>query len=73
MVKSSLLVAGKLFKKGIIRVYHRWVQPDEAATHYIDLIDQYTLGFDKLSKNFGDCGITKVAWQVINRTLFINF
>uniref|UniRef100_A0A914EHT3 Alpha-mannosidase n=1 Tax=Acrobeloides nanus TaxID=290746 RepID=A0A914EHT3_9BILA len=42
-----------------------WVQPDEAATHYVDLIDQYTLGLRKLQSALGmDCTTPKVAWQI---------
>ncbi|KAI6205475.1 Alpha-mannosidase [Aphelenchoides besseyi] len=41
-----------------------WVQPDEAAAHYIDIVDQYALGLHKLLGNFGQCGIPKVAWQI---------
>ncbi|KAI6191700.1 Alpha-mannosidase [Aphelenchoides bicaudatus] len=55
----------KLVENGQIEfISGGWVQPDEAASHYNDMIDQYTFGFDKLSKNFGDCGLTKVAWQI---------
>jgi hypothetical protein len=59
----------KLFKKlvndGQIEfIGGGWVQPDEAASHYVDLLDLYTLGFDKLAKNFDDCGVAKIAWQI---------
>ncbi|KAE9547719.1 hypothetical protein FO519_009071 [Halicephalobus sp. NKZ332] len=42
-----------------------WVQADEASTHYIDLVDMYTLGLRKLNKSVGgDCVKVRSAWQV---------
>ena len=37
---------------------------DEASTHYSAIIDQHTLGFQFLKRNFGDCGRPRVAWQI---------
>lgn len=41
-----------------------WVQNDEAAAHYIDIIGQYSLGASKLLNYFGKCTPPKIAWQV---------
>ena len=37
---------------------------DEAAAHYVAIIDQMALGFKKLKDTFGDCGVPKVGWQI---------
>jgi len=37
---------------------------DEATTHYSGIIDQHTLGFQFLKRNFGECGRPRVAWQI---------
>jgi len=37
---------------------------DEASTHYSAIIDQHTLGFQFLKRNFGECGRPRVAWQI---------
>jgi alpha-mannosidase len=37
---------------------------DEAATHYIGMVDQTTLGHRLLKEEFGDAGIPTVAWQL---------
>lgn len=41
-----------------------WCMNDEASTHYSAIIDQHTLGFQFLKRNFGECGRPRVAWQI---------
>jgi len=41
-----------------------WCMNDEAATHYIDIIDQMSLGLGVLNDVFGECGRPRVAWQI---------
>ncbi|CAJ0946335.1 unnamed protein product, partial [Mesorhabditis belari] len=41
-----------------------WVQNDEAAAHYVDIIDQMTLGYEHLKSLFGECGAPQAAWQI---------
>ena len=41
-----------------------WCMDDEATTHYSGIIDQHTLGFQFLRRNFGECGRPRVAWQI---------
>lgn len=41
-----------------------WCMHDEAATHYVAMVDQTTLGHRKLFKQFGV--VPKVGWQIGN-------
>ena len=41
-----------------------WCMHDEASTHYIDMVDQTTLGHRLLKEAFGDDGIVSIGWQL---------
>jgi hypothetical protein len=41
-----------------------WCMHDEAAVHYVDMVDQTTLGHRLLKEAFGDDGIVTVGWQL---------
>jgi lysosomal alpha-mannosidase len=41
-----------------------WTQNGESSTHYNSIIDQRTLGFQRLLNTFGKCAIPKVGWQI---------
>ena len=37
---------------------------DEAATHYVAMIDQTTLGHGFIKDHFGEAALPRVGWQV---------
>ena len=41
-----------------------WCMHDEAATHYIGMIDQTTLGHDFIKENFGEKYLPRIGWQI---------
>ncbi|KAM3955163.1 lysosomal alpha-mannosidase isoform 2-T2 [Aphomia sociella] len=41
-----------------------WSMNDEAAAHYLSIIDQFTWGLKKLNDTFGSCGLPRVGWQI---------
>ncbi|XP_070572085.1 lysosomal alpha-mannosidase-like isoform X2 [Ptychodera flava] len=41
-----------------------WSQNDEAATHYVAIIDNMAYGLQFLHENFGTCGRPHIAWQI---------
>lgn len=41
-----------------------WSMNDEAAAHYLSIIDQMTFGHQWLIENFGHCAIPKIGWQI---------
>lgn len=59
-VVQKLVAAGQF-----VFVNGGWCMHDEAATHYIAMIDQTTLGHRYLLEQFGpDRGVPTVAWQL---------
>jgi len=54
----------ELFSGQLEFILGGWCMNDEASTHYSAIIDQHTLGFRFLKRNFGDCGRPRVAWQI---------
>ena len=41
-----------------------WCMHDEAATHYVAMVDQQTLGHRLLRDEFGDDGVPTIGWQL---------
>jgi hypothetical protein len=41
-----------------------WCMNDEAAAHYLAIIDQMAFGMKKLKDTFGQCGVPRAAWQI---------
>ena len=44
-----------------------WCMHDEADTHYLDMIDQTTLGHQYILHNFGEKANPKAGWQIGHR------
>ena len=41
-----------------------WCMHDEAAAHYVDMVDQTTLGHRYLLEEFGEDGVPTTTWQL---------
>ncbi len=41
-----------------------WSMHDEGVTHYNSIIDQHSLGAQFLRNEFGECGRTKLGWEI---------
>jgi alpha-mannosidase len=41
-----------------------WCMHDEAAPHYVEMVDQTTRGHQFLRKNFGEDAVPKATWQI---------
>ena len=41
-----------------------WCMHDEAATHYVAMIDQTSLGHSFIKEHFGEAALPRVGWQV---------
>ncbi|VDP78211.1 unnamed protein product [Echinostoma caproni] len=41
-----------------------WVSADEATVYYADAIDQLRLGRNFIQREFGQCGLPRIAWQL---------
>eukprot|EP00850_Spirogloea_muscicola_P002507 SM000009S23636 [mRNA] locus=s9:1224350:1238286:+ [translate_table: standard] len=55
----------KLVKAGQLEFINGgWCMHDEAATHYVDMIDQTTLGHRYILDQFGDDHFPRVGWQI---------
>ncbi|KAK0401146.1 hypothetical protein QR680_015614 [Steinernema hermaphroditum] len=55
----------KLIQNGQIEIIGGgWVQNDEAAAHYSEIVDQMGWGLRYLNDSFGECAKPKVAWQI---------
>ncbi len=56
---KALVAAGQLeFVNG------GWCMHDEAATHYVDMVDQTTLGHTFIATEFGEAAAPRIGWQV---------
>eukprot|EP00850_Spirogloea_muscicola_P005017 SM000022S07231 [mRNA] locus=s22:665524:679079:- [translate_table: standard] len=55
----------KLVKAGQLEFINGgWCMHDEAATHYVDMIDQTTLGHRYILEQFGDDHFPRIGWQI---------
>lgn len=43
-----------------------WCMHDEAATHYVDMVDQTTLGHTFIATEFGEAAAPRIGWQVLS-------
>lgn len=41
-----------------------WSMNDEAATHFVSIIDNLEFGVNWLKDNLGDCSVPDIAWQI---------
>ncbi|XP_078151977.1 alpha-mannosidase-like isoform X2 [Carex rostrata] len=61
--KATQSIVKKLVHSGQLEFINGgWCMHDEAATHYIDMIDQTTLGHRLIKKQFGK--IPRAGWQI---------
>ncbi|XP_046579029.1 lysosomal alpha-mannosidase-like [Haliotis rubra] len=63
-LKTRRAVRGLVAQGRLQIVSGGWSMSDSATTYYDDIINQHTLGFQWIQKEFGECAMSNIGWHI---------